>query len=215
MDNIDVIIADDHVMIREALTDHVNQLSYTNSVRQASHGKEVLALVKESIPDVILMDIQMPEMDGIECSRILFDRYPDIKIIALTAIENPMAMVRMLELGVQGYCLKNMELEELDNAIVAVIENDFYQNELVVKVMRNERISSNGPNIGSHQYTVTDRDIKILKLLTQEKTAKEIGEEIYLSPRTVEKIRNELARNLEVRGVVGLVRYAIKHGYDI
>ena len=212
MDSINIIIADDHVMIREALTDHVNQLSYTGTVRQASDGKEVLQMVKEEVPDLVLMDIQMPNMDGIECSSVLFNRYPDIKIIALTAIENPKAMVRMLELGGQGYCLKNMELEELDRAIVSVIENDFYQNELVVNVMRNERITASEPH---SSYQLSDREKKILKLLTEEKTAKEIGEEVFLSPRTVEKIRNELAKSLDVRGVVGLVRYAIKNGYDI
>ena len=213
MRKIDVLIADDHQLIREALTLHVSSLPYVKRVRQATNGKEVISLSKSEVPDVVLMDIQMPEMDGIECSSLLIRNYPDIKIVALTAIENPKAIINMLELGVQGYCLKNMDLDELDRAIVSVVEKDFYQNKLVVNVMRHE-ILSNKYEV-SPQYRVTERERKILRLTCEEHTSREIADEVFLSARTVEKIRTDLAKKLGVKGIIGLVRFAIKNGYDI
>ena len=215
MRNIKVLIADDHNLVREALADYMERLPYVKEVRQAINGKEVLKMVKSKVPDLVLMDIMMPEMDGVECSEILLRRYPDIKIIALTAIENPRAIVKMIELGVQGYCLKNMDLEELEKAVVSVIENDFYQNPLIVNIMRNEIISHKHYDNVLTNYTINERDKRIIKLICEEKTTSEIAETICLSPRTVEKIRNDLAKKLGVRGVVGLVRFAIQNGYDL
>lgn len=215
MQNIKVLIADDHNLVREALADYMERLPYVKEVRQAINGKEVLKMVKSGVPDLVLMDILMPEMDGVECSEILLRRYPDIKIIALTAIENPKAIVKMIELGVQGYCLKNMDLKELENAVVSVIENDFYQNPLIVNIMRNEIISHKHYDNVLTNYTIDGRDKRIIKLICEEKTTSEIAETICLSPRTVEKIRNDLAKKLGVRGVVGLVRFAIQNGYDL
>ena len=215
MRNIKVLIADDHNLVREALADYMERLPYVKEVRQAINGKEVLKMVKSKVPDLVLMDIMMPEMDGVECSEILLRRYPDIKIIALTAIENPRAIVKMIELGVQGYCLKNMDLEELEKAVVSVIENDFYQNPLIVTIMRNEIISHKHYDNVLTNYTINERDKRIIKLICEEKTTSEIAETICLSPRTVEKIRNDLAKKLGVRGVVGLVRFGIQNGYDL
>ncbi len=214
MQNINIIIADDHTLVRETLAGYMEQLSYVKEVRQATNGKEVLTMAKSEVPDLVLMDIMMPEMDGVECSEILIRRYPDIKIIALTAIDNPRAIVKMIELGVQGYCLKNMDLAELEKAVVSVIENDFYQNPLIVNIMRKEIISHKHYDGFETSYNLEERDKHILKLICEEKTTPEIAEIICLSPRTVEKKRNDMAKKLGVRGVVGLVRFAIRNGYD-
>lgn len=215
MKQIDVLIAEDHRIVNEALANHVRQLPYVTNVRQAANGREAVRLSKENPPDVVLMDIQMPEMDGIDCSEVLLRRHPEVKIVALTAVENPKAVVKMIELGVQGYVLKNMELDELDQAISSVVENDFYQNKTIVDIMRHEIISNRNHEVITAEYRITERDKKILKLICAEKTTKEIADEVCLSPRTVEKIRNDLGKKLGVKGVVGLVRFAIKHGYDI
>ena len=213
MRRIDVILADDHNIVREGLARYLAELSYVKSVRHAENGKQVIQLANDQAPDLVIMDIQMSEMDGIECSEILLKKYENVKILALSAVEHPKSIVQMIELGVQGYCLKNIDLEELDKAIRSVIENDFYQNDLVVNIMRKEVISQKYDI--DHRHLVTDREKQILKMICQEKGSKEIGDKLNISHRTVEVARGELAKKIGVKGVVGLVRFAIKNGYDI
>jgi DNA-binding NarL/FixJ family response regulator len=215
MKNVSVLIVDDHTLFRDSLANVIADFSFVGQVRKAINGKEAIKEVRKKIPDLILMDIHMPDMDGAECSEILIKRYPDIKIIALTGAENAREVVKMIELGVQGYCLKNIELEELEKACISVLKNDFYQNSLIVEIMRNEIISHKTYDIKVPETSITKRERQLLKLICQERTAASIAETLCLSPRTIEKIRTDLAKKLGVKGVVGLVRYAVRHGFDL
>lgn len=214
MFRVKLLIADDHAIVREAIAERMSTRDFVREVRQAGDGKAALKVAREFEPDVVLMDIQLPEMDGIDCSRELLKTFPRIKIIVLTALEDPRLALKLIEMGIHGFCLKSIPMEELDRAIISVVENDFFHNDLVVKIMRHEIVTREQEQAQTN-YKVNDRERKMLKLMCQEKTNAEIAEELALSPRTLEKIRNDLARKLNVKGMIGLVKYAVMNGYDI
>ena len=215
MDRLKILIADDHRSVREALVESISNFARVASVVQASNGREALEMIKKDPPDVVIMDLQMPEMDGVEASKGIVEKFPEIKIVVLTSFENPMMAIKLIELGVHGYCMKDVELREIERAINNVVDKDFHHNDLIVNVMRHEIKTNKENERVSLEYQINEREKKVLKLICQEKTTSEISEEVFLSPRTVEKLRKDLANKLNVKGVVGLVRFAIRHGYDL
>jgi len=211
----DILIADDHDLVLQGFIFMVKSFPFVESVHGVNDGKAVLKYLNNHRPDLILMDLDMPEMDGIETSRNVIKKYPDVKIIVLSGFKNDELIYDAIELGISGYLLKDTKPGELKQAIRDVMSKGFYYNDTVVNIMRRGIIrDSNKPRFFSHKE-LTEREKQILKLLCQEKTTKEIADEVYLSDRTVEKIRKNLANKLEVKGTVGLVKFAIKNGYDI
>ena len=215
MKNIDVLIADDHDLVLQGFIFVVKSFPFVQSVTGVANGKEVLGHLKIHHPDLILTDLNMPEMDGIDLSRNILHKYPDTKIIILSGFNDEELIYDAIELGVHGYVLKDSKPEELKMAIEDVFRKGFYYNDTVVEVMRKGIIRDTKKPRFFPKHELTEREKHILKLLCQEKTTKEIAEEIFLSARTVEKIRKNLADKLEVKGTVGLVKFAIKNGYDL
>ena len=215
INKINILVADDHDLVLKGFLLMLKTFSFVDSVHGVSNGKEVIERIKNHKPDLILMDLDMPVKDGIDTSEIVLKKYPDVKIIILSGLNDDEVIFHAIELGVHGYILKDANIEELKNAIESVLSTGFYYTNTVVNIMRKGIIRDSGkPNI-QLKYELTVREKQILKMLCHEKTTKEIAAEIFLSDRTIEKIRKNLAHKLSVKGTAGLVRFAVKNGYDL
>ncbi len=182
-------------------------------VKDAENGKELLSLIKNEIPDVVLVDLQMPVMDGSEACGHIIQKYPDVKIIVLTMHDSNKFILHMMDMGVHAFLLKNTEPDELEQAIYAVADKDFYHNELVAAVLRkNVKERKPGHRPSFDHPDLTDREREILLLICQELTMKEIGQRLYLSENTVRNHRVNIMDKVGVNNIVGLVKYAYETG---
>lgn len=215
MNKINLAIADDHRLIIEGLEKILGEFEDIGEIRSAVNGKELLNLLKLYTPHVILLDIEMPVMGGIEACKIISYTYPQIKIIGLTQHSEDAAICHMTGAGAHGYLLKDTDPDELQKAIKWVIEHDFYFNELT----RNALLKSNRKEFSKNNFApeveITSREKQILKYICLEKDCKEIGELLCVSYRTVESARSKLMKKLDVKSVAGLVRFAVEKGYHL
>jgi len=213
MEKVKVYIADDQTLFRKGISRLVNTFDSVETVKEAGNGQELLDLVKEEAPDVILMDLDMPIMDGIEATEKITTKFPSIKIIVLSMHDEHQHIFYLMELGAHAFLLKNAEPEEVEKAIDSVVKNDFYQNELVVEALRKgamDRKKANHRPMFDHRAALSDREKEILILICRELTMKEISEKLSLSEKTIHNHRARMMDKLGVRNTVGLV----KHAYD-
>lgn len=216
MNQLKVYIADDHTLFRKAMVNLLRSFQRITDVKDAENGKELLTLIKYEQPDVVIVDLQMPVMDGSETSTIILQKYPDVKIIILTMHDSSKFILHMMDLGVHAFLLKNTEPDELEKAIYAVADKDFYHNDLVVTVLRknvNERKTGQRPTFQAAE--LTEREKEILLLICQELTMKEIGQRLFLSENTVRNHRVNIMEKVGVNNIVGLVKYAYEAGVVI
>lgn len=208
-----VYIADDHTLFRKAMVNLLRTFDRVSEVKDAENGKELLALIKSDKPDVAIVDLQMPIMDGAETCENIISRYPDIKIIILTMHDSEKFILHMMETGVHAFLLKNTEPEELEKAIYSVAEKDFYHNDLVATVLRkNVKEKRSGQRPMFRQTDLTEREKEILVLTCQELTIREIGQRLSLSENTVRNHRVNIMEKIGVNNTVGLVKYAYDAG---
>jgi len=216
MKQLKVYIADDHTLFRKAMVNLLRSFERITDVKDAENGKELLTLIKYELPDVVIVDLQMPVMDGSETSAIILQKYPDVKIIILTMHDSNKFILHMMDLGVHAFLLKNTEPDELEKAIYAVADKDFYHNNLVVAVLRknvNEKRMGQRPTFQAAE--LTEREKEILLLICQELTMKEIGQRLFLSENTVRNHRVNIMEKVGVNNIVGLVKYAYEAGVVI
>jgi two-component system, NarL family, response regulator DegU len=208
-----VYIADDHTLFRKAMVNLMKTFDRVDQIKDAENGKELLALIKADIPDVVIVDLQMPVMDGAEVSETITTKYPDVKIIILTMHDSEKFILHMMETGVHAFLLKNTEPEELEKAIYAVMEKDFYHNDLVASVLRkNVKEKKSGLRPMFRQNELTEREKEILTLTCQELTIKEIGQKLSLSENTVRNHKVNIMEKVGVNNTVGLVKFAYETG---
>ena len=215
MGPIKVAIADDHKIFRKGVILSLRPYTNIKFVLEAENGQELLnnLPLAEEQPEVILMDLRMPLKDGIETTKVVAKQYPGIHIIALTMYEDERFVSHMMEIGANGYLLKNAEPDEIRKAIYAVKENGYYFNDLVNKALLKKLvIKSNIKPSFNQNIELSERELEVLKLICEEKTASEIAKEIFLSHRSVEGIRQRLIEKVGVRNTAGLVLFAIKSG---
>jgi DNA-binding NarL/FixJ family response regulator len=214
--SINVAIVDDHAMLREALAMMLSKLNTKGGnykmVLQAQNGVDFIEKLKvNEKPDVVILDISMPKMDGYQTADWLKTNLPDVKILILTMYDSEDAIITMLEKGVEGYLLKNADLSELQYALQRITEGGTYLSNQVTKQLT-DIIIKNRPIVSKADPTILDkRDIEIIQLIVQEKTAVEIGENLMLSARTVEGIIYKIMERLKIKTRAGLVVYAIKN----
>jgi DNA-binding NarL/FixJ family response regulator len=210
---IQYIIADDHKIFRQGLKMTLADDHKIKCTGEAANGLELLELLQKARPDVILLDLKMPEMDGLEVLKEIRQRYEDLKVIVLTMFDDEHFILHMMEAGANGYLLKNAEPSEIKNAIHAAFENGYYFNDLVNTVMLKKIVQQHKttPKFRD-EIKLNDKEAEILKLICEEHTAAEIGKKIFLSTRTVEGIRSMLLEKIGVRNTAGLVMYAVKNG---
>jgi DNA-binding NarL/FixJ family response regulator len=210
---IKVIIAEDQALFRDGLRMLLQDDSEIFIIGEAANGQEVMDLLLKEKPDVIITDIQMPEMDGVELTRELQGCYPEIKVIALTVYPEEYLIIDMLEAGAKGYLLKNSTREKIVEAIHAVHANGIYfcdttSMKLMKKIAGSKIEISNKEDAGKF----TDTEKQIIQLICQQFSSKEIGENMHLGLKTIESYRNKIFDKMGVKNMAGLVIYAIRAG---
>ncbi|MGE7776035.1 response regulator [Chitinophaga sp. NPDC101104] len=212
---IKVAIADDHKIFRSGVIQTLTPYENINVVFEAEDGEHLLQIMQDQLPDVILMDLKMPKMDGIQATIKVREKYPQVKIIILTMYEDDNFIVHLVENGANAYLLKNSEPEEIYEAICTTYEKGFYFNENVNLALLKKVLHKNKQQFKptfKNEVQLTDRELEVLKLICGEQTTQEISEQIFLSPRTVEGLRQKLLEKLGVKNTVGLVLYAFRNG---
>ena len=208
-----IALADDHVMLRNGLASMIRNFGH-EVLFEANNGEDIMKQIKEgNEPDLILMDINMPVKDGYETSSWLKENHPEIKVLALSMLDDENAIIRMIKNGARGYLLKESEPSELRSAINAVLQKGFYYSEMVTGRLVHSISGTDVESNGSQQViNLSDREIEFLKLACTEMTYKEIASQMYLSPRTIDGYRDALFLKLDIKTRTGLVIYAIKNG---
>lgn len=208
-----VIIADDHALFRAGVKTALSLKKDIRIIGEADNGQQLLHLLKHLEPDVILLDIQMPVMDGITALPEIKKLYPHIRIIMLTMHNDHSMISRLMELGANAYLTKNSDSEVIYEAIRTCYTNEYYFNELTNKALLDGlRTKRNADAFAPAEVKLSDKEKHILKLMCDEKSTKEIADLVELSPRTVEAIRDKLKSKTGVKSMAGLVIYAIKAG---
>lgn len=209
---ISYIIADDHKIFRQGLKMSLVDDHKLKCIGEAGNGLELLEMLQSKKAEVILLDLKMPEMDGVEALKILKEQYPDLKIIVLTMFEEEHFILHMMESGANAYLLKNAEAQEIKMAIHSVFENEYYFNDLVNTTLLRKVVQQKKAPRFKEEIKLNDRETEVLQLICQEFTAAEIGQKVFLSTRTIEGIRSALLEKIGVRNTAGLVMYAVKNG---
>lgn len=212
MNVIKVAIADDHKIFRKGVVLSLRPYTNIRFVQEAEHGDDLLAGLKESEPDVILMDLRMPGKDGIETTKIVSKQYPHIRIIILTMYEDERFVYHMMENGANGYLLKNAEPQEIRKAIMDVHEKGYYLNNFVNRILLKRSHSRNKviPSL-NNEITLSDKERDVLRFICMEFTAQEIAQKMEISPRTVEAIKDRLMERFGSKNTAGLVFFAVKN----
>lgn len=207
-----VYIADDHTIFRKAMVSLLQSFSRIELVKDAENGRELLALVKEERPHVVLLDLQMPIMDGSETCEVLYNKFPDVRVIVLSMHDSERYIQHMMDLGARAFLFKNVEPDELENAIYSVADKDFYHNELIASILRKSLREKHNLKRPEFKQELTEREREIMLLICQEYSTKEISSRLSLSDRTVENHRAKIMEKIGVKNIVGVVRYAYEQG---
>jgi DNA-binding NarL/FixJ family response regulator len=208
---IKVAITDDHTLLRNALARVVNSFDGYTVLMEADNGKDLQnKIMQHLVPDIVLLDVNMPQMDGFETTHWLRKNYPYIKILALSMLSDERTIIKMFRLGATGYLLKNTDAEELKKALDAVVSRNVYLSEYVSAKLVSGLHKDSEEII--KPVLLNEREKDFLRLACTELTYKDIAEKMNLSPRTVDDYRQSLFNKLKVHSRVGLVLYAIRNG---
>ena len=209
---IKVAIADDHALFRTGVKTSLSSHKDIQMVAKAENGMQLLNLLKHLKPDVILLDIHMPIMDGYTALPEIKKLYPDMKVIMLSMNNDPSIITRMMEIGANSYLTKESDSETIYHAIRTCYEQEFFFNDLTNKALLNGLRMKKPAEASMPEVSLNDKEVTILKLMCEEKSTKEIADIVDLSPRTVEAIRDKLKTKTGVKSMAGLVMYAVKAG---
>ena len=211
--NIRVLIADDHAIVREGLGTMLSHQPDMTVVGLATHGREAIRMVDEYQPDVAIMDISMPELNGIDAISQMLPRHPNIKVIVLSIHETKPYVYRALKAGARGYLLKETAGLEVVDAVRAVYGGERYLSQRISDLVRDVSFRSlDGSKEVSPLEQLSPREREILQLVAEGKTSQEIGERLSISSKSVDTYRSRLMRKIGVKDVAGLVKFAIQHG---
>lgn len=216
MDLIRVAIADDQVLFRKGMAAIVDSFEGIQTVIEADNGLELIEALgaAEEKPHVALLDLSMPEMNGVETTKVIRKRFPDVKVIILSVYAEDRFVIHLMELGVNAYLFKNVEPAEVEKAIRTVVANDFYFNKSFREAMNN-RLQVKRPRRLTTEDLWSDlsaRERDVLELICKQRTGQEIAYELNLSTRTVEGHRSSILEKTGARNTAGLVLFALKHG---
>lgn len=211
---IDICVVDDHHIFRKAVCQLVKTFPRIGEVTDAENGLKCLESVAKHQPHVILLDLEMPVMNGVDCAEQLIRKYPEMKIIILTMHDNEKSILHMIEIGVNSFLLKNSDPTELERAICAVVDRDFYHNDLLVSVLRKsmrKQLKARRPDF-SAATMLTEREQEVLRLICEDKSTKEIASMLGINEKTVHSHKLNVQSKLEVKTTVGMVRAAYEMG---
>ena len=208
---INIFIVDDHAIFRDGLKSVLNQIEGFQVIYEAETGKEFLSVLDKFTPDIVLMDISMPEMDGIEATEKALVKYPTLKIITLSSYSDHVYYYKMIKAGVQGFVLKKSGKEELEKAIKEVYEgNNFFPQDILRNLIF--KISHQGKEtIHENEIGISKRETEVLELICRGNTNSEIAEKLHISPKTVDNHRTNLLFKTSTKNAAHLVMFAIKN----
>lgn len=212
--SIKLALVDDHKLFRKGLTSLIEMVNKNCTVLfEAANGLELQSKIdKNNTPDIVLMDVNMPGMDGFTCVQWLKNTYPNVKVLVISMIENEEAIVKMLKLGVKGYLCKDVEPKELGEALISVANRGFYYTDFITGKLVHA-LQEN--NFDAHHFSgidlMNDREKEFLQLACSEMTYNEIAAKMFLSPKTIDGYRDSLFEKLNVKSRVGLVMFAIRN----
>lgn len=202
-----ILLADDHALVRDGMKTLLKDVSDFYVAGEASNGQEVIQKVMELSPDVVIMDISMPQMTGLEATDIIQRDFPKTKVLILTMHENEDYAYQIFKSGAAGYILKNAEKKEFIDAIRTVRKGEKFFSRAVSGVMSKNYVRKSQASI-----PITRREKEILRLIVDGLTNQEIADKLFISPRTVDTHRSNLMQKLEIKNTAGLVRFAIENG---
>ena len=211
---INVAIADDQRLFRKGMIALVNSFENVKIIFEAENGKQLISLLdsESAKPNIILLDLSMPEMNGLEALKIIKENHPSVGVIILTIHEAEHHILATIQAGANGYLAKNAEPEEVEKAIREVAKNDFYFTLPMLEIMRKGLSKKPQPlSLNQNEDLLTNREKEVLQLICKQFSSIEIGEKLFLSKRTVEGHRNNLLTKTGSRNTAGLVLYALKH----
>ena len=209
---IKVAIADDHALFRAGVKTALSAKKDVELIAEADNGMQLINLLRHIEPDVILLDIQMPIMDGIQTLPEIKRLRPEAKVIILSMHNDHSMISKLMEIGANSYLTKNSDSETIYQAIRTCYEQEFFFNELTNKALLTGLRTKRSDSFGQPEADLSDKEVRVLKLMCEEKTTKEIADIVEISPRTVEAIRDKLKTKTGAKSMAGLVMYAVKNG---
>ena len=216
MKPIRILLADDHALIRTGIRNLLEGSPEFEVVGEASDGEEVLKKTKTLSPDVIIIDISMPKISGIDATKQIVESHPTIKVLVLTMHENAEYIYQIFKAGANGYLLKNAGKEELIDAIRAVSEGKKFIGRHVSDLMVSEYMKkANARDEGTDESPLTNRESEVLELIARGLNNQQIADQLYISPRTVDTHRTNIMQKIHVHDAANLVRYALEHGFGV
>lgn len=214
LSTIKIVIADDHVLYRAGVKSALSARKNIKVIGEADNGSQLLTLLKTIQPDIILLDIQMPILDGISVLPEIKRLYPGIRIIMLTMMDDNSMITKLMELGANCYLTKTSDSEIIYDAIKTCHEQEYYFNDLTNMALLTNLRQKNTPlphNLTHDDARLTEKEITVLKLMCEEKNTREIAEAVDLSPRTVEAMRDKLKTKTGAKSTAGLIMFAVKN----
>lgn len=210
--SIRILLVDDHIVLRHGLSKSLQTEKDVEIVGQANDGHSAVKLAKELTPDVIIMDISMPDLNGIEATRQIIKALPNCRIIGLSMHSTKKFVMEMFKAGAKGYLLKDCEFDELVNAIRTVASGKTFISPSISGILLESAASEDSKEEVSAFSALTQREREVLQLLSEGKTTKQIANKLFISPKTVEVHRLNIMNKLEIDNIAQLTKYAIKEG---
>lgn len=210
---IKVALADDHLLLRNALASLINGFGDCQVIFHSNTGRELIDRLKSGlVPQVVILDLNMPEMDGFETAKWIQENSPHVHVLMLTMYDSELSLIRLLHAGVKGFLKKDIHPDELKFAIHSVIQSGYYySNHTTGKLVNLFRNKPEG-NMSLHKAMLSEQEVEFLKYACSDLTYKEVAQRMGLNPRTVDTLRDQLFTKLDVKSRVGLAMVAIRHG---
>lgn len=211
MVNVKIGLADDHKIVRDGIKTMLESQPKIEVVVEASNGNEILKKLDDTQVDLIIMDINMPEKDGIQATKEIKEKHSNIKILALTMSNDDLHIRQMIQAGASGYIMKSAGRKDLKDAIETIMSGKHYFSDEATQSIMMDLVKGKGKSTTMDAVHITDRELEILELIVQEFTNQEIAEKLYISSRTVDAHRRNLLQKTGARNTAGLVKYAFQH----
>ena len=211
---IKIILVDDEILFRKGISFLLGRELNIDIIFEASNGDELISFLqnnKNNHPEIIIMDLKMPGINGVEATKIIHVEFPKLKIIALTSYDSKSFVANMIDVGAVSYLIKNATPQELITTINEVAKKGFYYTDYVMKIIQDDVLTAKKTKSALDSNFLTAREFEVLKLICLQKSTAEIAEKLFISPRTVEGHRNNLLLKTESRNIAGLVVYAVQN----
>ena len=208
-----IVLADDHALIRHGIKNIINQVPALQVVGEVSNGEELLKMIEKDIPDMLILDITMPKISGIEAVGLVKRRYPRIKVLMLTMHKSKGYFYSAMSAGADGYLMKDDSSEELLLAIKKIQEGKTYLSPALADDFTDDVLAAHHNRQSSPFKGLTGREKEVLHLVVEGFTSRSMAEKLCLSPRTVDHHRSRLLRKFNMKNTVDLVNFAVRNGF--